>query len=331
MLTSSLCVSRSGIIDFGRFKGSSVSYLVVALRGRLGNNLWQFASGLGIAKALGARLCFDGHLVPEPVRLLPVLIPGSYEEATPAELRHVGVASFRPGPRAGLERWMLRSAHEYRRRLVHKSPAQTIFHGNDMYREELFKLDLPAYIAGNFQDERYFDAVTDEVAAAIHWPAGAADLPDDLGTTVAVSFRRGDYNLFAAALPLSYYDRAMRTIADAVGTPTFVLFGDDSAFVDLFAERAERLGYSVTSALPLGPDPITQLRLQSQCDHAIVANSTFAWWGAWLGDRRSGSGRIVIAPAGLSGFARRRWNALEEAPGEKATYDLSTVWPTAMS
>jgi hypothetical protein len=30
------------------------------------------------------------------------------------------------------------------------------------------------------------------------------------------------------------------------------------------------------------------------CPHAVIANSSFSWWGAWLGD---GTQRIVIAPA----------------------------------
>ena len=310
--------------------GQSVSYIVMALRGRLGNNLWQFASGLGIARALDARLCFDCHRVPEPVRLLPELIGANYEEVTPAELRRVGVASFRPGPRAALERFALRQAHDYARRALGKSPAQVILYdGGDDFRAELFEHDLPAYVAGYFQDERFFATVADEVAGAIRWPGGTTSIPDDLGTTVAVSFRRGDYNLFGAGLPLDYYDRAMRILDDTVGRPTFVLFGDDPAFVDLFAERAEHRGYSVFSALPLGHDPITQLRLMSECDHAILANSSFAWWGAWVGDRRNERGRTVIAPAGSATSIREHWTPLEEVPGIATTYDLSTFGPPA--
>jgi len=39
-----------------------------------------------------------------------------------------------------------------------------------------------------------------------------------------------------------------------------------------------------------------QMALAAQCDHALIANSTYAWWCAWLGDQRSDERRTVIAP-----------------------------------
>ena len=35
------------------------------------------------------------------------------------------------------------------------------------------------------------------------------------------------------------------------------------------------------------------------CDHFVIPNSSFAWWAAWLAERRSGPDRpLVIAPDG---------------------------------
>lgn len=58
--------------------------MVVELRGRLGNQLYEFASGLGIARAVGADLCFDQTRVPDDDLVLPELIGDRFRVATPA-------------------------------------------------------------------------------------------------------------------------------------------------------------------------------------------------------------------------------------------------------
>ena len=61
-------------------------------------------------------------------------------------------------------------------------------------------------------------------------------------------------------------------------------------------------------------DPITQLHLIAVMDHAVVSTSSFSWWGAWLGDHRSGfdEDRVVVAPdpwirPALDGTPPTRW------------------------
>jgi hypothetical protein len=307
----------------------------MGLRGRLGNNLWQYAAGLALGRAMDAELLFDGHRVPEAAHLLPRLLGADYREATTAELRGVGVASFRDGTGPTVTRFALRQTHELARRLRGKSSGQVV-RGDltDRYRAELFELDPPVYVSGFFQDQAFLAGIEDDVAAGIRGPDHGTSLPEGVGTTVSVSFRRGDYNLYDAGLPLDYYDRAMRVVSDEVDAPTFVLFGDDPAFVEMFAERAQRRGHEVLSGLELGPGPLTQLRLLAACDHAILANSTFAWWGAWLGDRRgdrrSDCGRIVIAPTAWFRRAHpAQWRELDIVPGEASVNDLIEYAPSA--
>jgi hypothetical protein len=40
-------------------------------------------------------------------------------------------------------------------------------------------------------------------------------------------------------------------------------------------------------------NPYLDLKIMTMCDHHIIANSSYSWWGAWMNPRE---GKKVIAP-----------------------------------
>ena len=42
-----------------------------------------------------------------------------------------------------------------------------------------------------------------------------------------------------------------------------------------------------------GADSYNDMRLMSMCQHHVIANSSFSWWGAWL---NSSTTKVVVAP-----------------------------------
>jgi len=107
-----------------------------------------------------------------------------------------------------------------------------------------------------------------------------------------------------------YYLRAVKLIQENVKNPHFFIFSDDTdtsrQLLDLSKEKVTYVRHNHSCAF-------ADIWLMHYCKHFVIANSTFSWWGAWLGELES---KIVIAPNkkiegvgawGFSGLLPERW------------------------
>src|SRR6202030_3632130 len=111
--------------------------------------------------------------------------------------------------------------------------------------------------------------------------------------SVFMHIRRQDYvglQHFHGLLPVEYYREALKLIRSVRGLDTKVfVFSDDQVWC--------RQNLPQDFRFVTGTNMWEDMRLMASCKHAILANSSFSWWGAWLGDNQQG--RTVVAP--------RRW------------------------
>ncbi len=110
--------------------------------------------------------------------------------------------------------------------------------------------------------------------------------------SVMLHVRRGDYvnNSFFISQPVSYYQEAIEKIREHVTKPVFFVFSDDVEWTRENIHTDEEMIYCDIND---GKTDFMELALMSACRHAIIANSTFSWWGAWLIDNPD---KMVIAP-----------------------------------
>jgi len=296
--------------------------LIIEVGGRTGNQLFQFASGLGLAHELDAQLRFCSRKLHHLVDfVLPPMVGPLYREASPAELLRVGEFHYNWKP---LSVWQVAARNiAVRARRVRGRDAPNILLDETAttFHPELLDIDLPVYVRGWLQSERYFAAVADQVSAAIQLPADIPN-PSDVvsGASVAVHFRRGEFNELKWALPLQYYDTALARLAEERDIGGLVLFGDDPVFVDLACERFERVAPAFERIARSVRD-LGQLALMAACDHIVMANSSFSWWAAWLGDQRSDrDDRMVMAPTGYSQGGTRLPERWHQVPSGVVTY-----------
>jgi hypothetical protein len=245
--------------------------VVTKVYGGLGNQMFQYAAGLGLAERLGTRLLVDASWffpAPDPDR--------SYE-----------LSAFGIEPTIGLAD-RLRLA--LRRKTVHREPHYA-------YDPLLETLRGAVVLDGYWQHERYFAHCAAAVREAFRFrqalPPGHARLLEEIEAEESVSLhvRRGDYTAPKrqrrfGLLPLAYYEAALAHIQERVPAARFTVFSDDLDWC------REHLGEERFRYCPAGTGA-EDMRLMAACKHNIVANSSFSWWGAWLNPSRA---KIVVAP-----------------------------------
>ena len=152
------------------------------------------------------------------------------------------------------------------------------------------EVEDPCILAGYYQCENYFKHIENELRAEVTLREALsttaqqfAALIEQQTNSVMLHVRRGDYLTWAAqrhgTLSMGYYLKAASYFAN----PHFFVFSDDATY-------NFTLPYPMTK---VNCTPHEDLWLMSLCKNAIIANSSFSWWGAWLGADRTGT---VIAP-----------------------------------
>lgn len=161
-----------------------------------------------------------------------------------------------------------------------------------------------AYIDGYWQTAKYFADISGVIRndfTVSGTPKGKnADAISEIQSTTAVSVhvRRGDQvqqgpesSKYGNSLPETYHEKAAEHIGQQVTNPSFFVFSDDPEW----AREHLELNYPTTYVTHNdGSTDYQDIRLMSHCDHHVMANSTFSWWGAWLSTNPD---KIVVAPS----------------------------------
>lgn len=111
---------------------------------------------------------------------------------------------------------------------------------------------------------------------------------------VAVHFRRGDYLIYSSLkLSLDYYNTAVSLMQEKLAGKKikFLVFSNGMDWVkENF--KPDNVVYCDLN------DRFVELYLQTVCDHCIIANSSYSFWGAYLNNTPN---KIVICPIKYSG------------------------------
>ena len=177
------------------------------------------------------------------------------------------------------------------------------------YSRKFLHLEGSKYLHGYWQSEKYFkdyaDSIRKDFLFKERMTLGNEKIYDQIKNSCSVSchIRRGDYvnnlkaNQIHGTCSVEYYRNAIRWIKESLNNPRFFIFSDDQDWV------VRNLAFPANSIFINGNSGINSFRdmqLMSLCQHHIIANSSFSWWGAWLNSSES---KLVVAP--------RKWFAAD--------------------
>ncbi len=275
--------------------------IITKLMGGLGNQLFQYSLGRHLSEKHGVPLKVDLDFLLRGWKLEKDTTQYQYE------LPHFNIVAT-PATAAEVAPLKLAPARGWRRQARKLSKALTPPERWPHYVERGYAFDpriLRAgpnvYLEGYWQSPYYFEPIADilrrELTLREAPDAQNAAVLDEIRrtTAVAVHVRRADYvnnpsaSKVHGACGLDYYAAALALIAQRVASPHYFLFSDDPAWV-----RANlKVPGPATYVGHNGPRPHEDIRLMSHCQHFVIANSTFSWWGAWLANA---PGKTVVAP-----------------------------------
>lgn len=266
----------------------------INIYGGLGNQMFQYAAGRALSLRYQVPLCLDlswfsqKHDANTTVRTYQL---GIFKNIT---------ATIQNGNSFPCQRFITRIRKYLPFSRVIREP-------HFAYWPAFAEITPPATLDGYWQSEKYFMDFQKEIRHDFTFPAlpeKAKQLCKQIMATpesVSVHIRRGDYvsnpqaQAFHGNLQQGYYNKALQLIKDTCGKNRLFIFSDDPQWT---RENFDCCGNDATIIDLVSPDaPHLDMHLMSLCRHHIIANSSFSWWGAWLGQE----GGLTIAP--------RRWFA----------------------
>ena len=113
-------------------------------------------------------------------------------------------------------------------------------------------------------------------------------------TFVSLHFRIGDYKTpqhshFHPIQTIDYYEKAIRYVTAHVDKPVNIMYfveDEDLVQVNEMIKKLKKMLPSVS--FERGGSELEdweQMLLMSCCDHHIIANSSFSWWGAYFNNK----------------------------------------------
>jgi hypothetical protein len=271
--------------------------IIIALKGGLGNQLFQYACGRALQLRQEEK---DGDKI-----ALELDATGYAENNGIDALRHYALSPFNIQAEMATREEIKRLKYPYG--IFSKGwrffKARALRQYYTYFVPRILKQEGDVYLDGYFQTEKYFIDKEETIRAdlTLKTPFGPQAQEASMkikseAKSVSLHVRHGDMaydpltNRYWGTCSMEYYAEALKIMHNKIGDGMKIfVFSDDIAWV----KENMTMPYPVEYVSAPGIKDYEELSLMSLCKNNIIANSSFSWWGAWLNGNPD---KMVIAP-----------------------------------
>lgn len=166
------------------------------------------------------------------------------------------------------------------------------YHESDFcFQQNLFNITDNTNIHGYFQSPKYFDKYKQHIKHEFTFHDAIYDKARSViqqynGNKIAMHMRLGDYTSLSHVYPicsLLYYQTALQKMPP---NSHVLLFSDDIESAKHRLSQIPNINYVSTG------NKYVDLCIMTMCDYHVICNSSFSWWGAYLSNSQK-----VVAPS----------------------------------
>ena len=251
--------------------------------------MFQFASTVGIAKRLG----YEPRFPLDNCRVLFPAGPFSRERGANENIKCDLMDAFEMP-----EIYFINSSDIKVDYLYNESKFE--------FNEETKELPDNCGLSGYYQSEKYFSEYRELILSIFDFKSPYKEIASEYMENIrnnnkssvlaSIHVRRGDYLMYPDHHPVctaEYMGSAENILREKYKDIKFLIFSDDS---DWCKKEFTGNDYIIVNLR----NPYSEMLAMSLCDHHIIANSSFSWWGAWLNRSKA---KTVIAPKNWFGPA----------------------------
>ena len=263
---------------------------IVRISDGLGNQLFQYAFGYGLYRKTGISLIIDpmysGKLRHYQLDFFQIDFAKRFIGDNTDYVLGLGSRNSAP------------FRLKYRDHKIKYGKYEIVKESSPMKYDDSICQSSPAYYIGFWQSYQYFDEYYDDIKRQMQlknkFSMQGKKYLDEIrtniwvGQSVSLHIRRTDYNRTKNNVCVcdQFYRQALEGMQSKIGDFSLYVFTDDKDFVK------ENFHYHKYTLIE-GINDLEEFILMQTCQHHIIANSTYSWWGAYLAENKGG---IVYAP-----------------------------------